>query len=389
MHARNGRWSLTNLDVIMPSNQRIPSYRRHRASGQAITTLNGRDVYLGKWNSPESKAEYNRIISEWTARGRQSPPQPAEDRSPLMKAVILGYLNHCIETLPDAAVGKVKDALKAIRQLYGDSRAGDFNAVSYAAVRSELIKSGLTISTVRARLAVIRRMVAWAVVREFLPEKTSYLIKALEESEPLRVGQPGVKPSRKVLPVPEEHVRAIFPHVSPIIRTMLELQLRTGMRPSETCGLTTGQIDRSGDNWIYKPTHHKTKHLGKVREITIGPRGREVLEPWLRPDDPDAPLFSPAQGYAFSHKLTGKKSRRFRPAYNKSSYATAVVRGCERAGVPVFRPNRIRHTFGTLVRKEFGLEAAQVMLGHSHTDATQVYAESNRELAGDVAARLG
>jgi integrase len=55
----------------------------------------------------------------------------------------------------------------------------------------------------------------------------------------------------------------------------------------------------------------------------------------------------------------------------------------------VFRPNRIRHSFATRVRKEFGLEAAQVVLGHSRADITQVYAESNRELAGDVAKRLG
>src|SRR5262249_4354731 len=39
---------------------RIPSYRRHRASGQAVVTLNGVDHYLGRFNSPESKAEYDR-----------------------------------------------------------------------------------------------------------------------------------------------------------------------------------------------------------------------------------------------------------------------------------------------------------------------------------------
>jgi hypothetical protein len=35
----------------------IPSYRRHRASGQAVVTLNGVDHYLGPWNSLESRAE--------------------------------------------------------------------------------------------------------------------------------------------------------------------------------------------------------------------------------------------------------------------------------------------------------------------------------------------
>lgn len=48
--------------------------RRHKASGQAIVTVQGRDFYLGPWNSKASKIEYDRIISEWLAAGRQLPP---------------------------------------------------------------------------------------------------------------------------------------------------------------------------------------------------------------------------------------------------------------------------------------------------------------------------
>ena len=33
----------------------IPSYRRHRASGQAVVTLNGVDHYLGPWNTEASE----------------------------------------------------------------------------------------------------------------------------------------------------------------------------------------------------------------------------------------------------------------------------------------------------------------------------------------------
>ena len=36
---------------------RVPSYRRHRPTGQAVVTLNGRDIYLGKWGGKESRAE--------------------------------------------------------------------------------------------------------------------------------------------------------------------------------------------------------------------------------------------------------------------------------------------------------------------------------------------
>ena len=41
------------------------------------------------------------------------------------------------------------------------------------------------------------------------------------------------------------------------------------------------------------------------------------------------------------------------------------------------------------VRREHGLEAAQVLLDHSRTDVTQLYAEKNEALAATVAAKIG
>ena len=50
-------------------------------------------------------------------------------------------------------------------------------------------------------------------------------------------------------------------------------------------------------------------------------------------------------------------------------------KAAERAGVPHWHPNQLRHTFATEVRRTHGLEAAQAALGHSKADVTQVYAE--------------
>ncbi len=51
----------------------VPSYRRHNASSQAVVTLNGVNFYLGPWNILQSRAEYDRVTSEWLSRGRRSP----------------------------------------------------------------------------------------------------------------------------------------------------------------------------------------------------------------------------------------------------------------------------------------------------------------------------
>jgi site-specific recombinase XerC len=54
-----------------------------------------------------------------------------------------------------------------------------------------------------------------------------------------------------------------------------------------------------------------------------------------------------------------------------------------------WHPYQLRHAFATRVRKEHGLEAAQVLLGHSRADVTQVYAERNEELASAIAQKIG
>ncbi len=52
---------------------RVPSYRLHSPTGQAVVTLNGKDHYLGKWNTKPGKAEYNRLIGEWLAGDTDLP----------------------------------------------------------------------------------------------------------------------------------------------------------------------------------------------------------------------------------------------------------------------------------------------------------------------------
>ena len=96
---------------------RIPSYRRHRASGQAVVTLNGVDHYLGRWNSPESKAQYDRVINEWLVRGRKLDSPGAGVDSILVEELVNGYWSHVSATLPDVEAVKVKLALKPVRQV--------------------------------------------------------------------------------------------------------------------------------------------------------------------------------------------------------------------------------------------------------------------------------
>lgn len=48
----------------------LPKYRKHKASGQAVVTLSGKEHYLGPHGTKASKLEFDRLIAEWLQSGR-------------------------------------------------------------------------------------------------------------------------------------------------------------------------------------------------------------------------------------------------------------------------------------------------------------------------------
>jgi integrase len=84
------------------------------------------------------------------------------------------------------------------------------------------------------------------------------------------------------------------------------------------------------------------------------------------------------------------RQRKFAPkrtpgdVYETRSYYHAIRNGCRKARVPNWHPNQLRHNSATRLRREFGLDVARVILGHSSTAVTEVYAEVDREKALSV-----
>jgi integrase len=93
-----------------------------------------------------------------------------------------------------------------------------------------------------------------------------------------------------------------------------------------------------------------------------------------------------------SQKLRAKvKNPRQSPGerYTTRSYYHAIRNGCKKAGVPNWHPNQLRHNAATYLRKEFGLDVARVILGHSSSSVTEIYAEVDHAKAISVMEQVG
>ena len=155
--------------------KRLPKYRHHKPSGQAVVTLDGHDYYLGKWQTPESKAEYDRLIAEWLAGGRQMPRRQGEVSAGLsLNEVILAYWKHTEayyrhpDGTPTSEADNIRLALRPLKRLYGHT-AADFDSLGLEAVRAEMIRAGHCRNRVNKDVSRVRRLFRWAAARILVP----------------------------------------------------------------------------------------------------------------------------------------------------------------------------------------------------------------------------
>ncbi len=57
--------------------------------------------------------------------------------------------------------------------------------------------------------------------------------------------------------------------------------------------------------------------------------------------------------------------------------------------MPSWHPHQLRHNAATRLRREFGIEAARVVLAHRSVAVTEIYAERDGEQAMKIMERVG
>jgi integrase len=409
----------------------VPSYLHHKPTNQAyirVTTSSGKRevVYLGSYGSQESKDAYDRIRDELSVSKSAPLAKKKRDRFGLrVNELMLAFDDHAEQYYRDhegkstSQLKEYRRTIKVIRENYGDVHALKFGPLALKAVQEKMVAAGLARSEVNRRIMLAGRIFKWAAAEELIPFE---VYQRLTTVSGLQKGRTRARETEPIRPVNLAHVRAILPFVNRQVSGILEFMMFTGCRPGEACRLRRCDIDQSEKVWVYRPSYHKNTHRGKGRVIAVGPRAQELLSRFPTAEPTDY-VFSPrlAVEEMLAQRSSSRKTPRypshmarnatkrkkatpqkFRARYTTEAVDLAVRRAIERlnrtmveAGVeielhiPKFSPNQIRHTHGTRVRKEYGLEAAQSVLGHEKSDVTERYAQKSLELAAAVAAELG
>ncbi|VTR95144.1 catalytic phage domain protein : Integrase family protein OS=Planctomyces limnophilus (strain ATCC 43296 / DSM 3776 / IFAM 1008 / 290) GN=Plim_1106 PE=4 SV=1 [Gemmata massiliana] len=323
-------------------------------------------MYLGKYNSPESRTEYARLVAELT---HQSAPtsvtRAGVRRSDLtINELLLAYINWFETTRPATnprshrSSTSPRFALRTVREMFGALPITAFGPKALKALREVWVATGLSRKVINGRAGAVKRVFRWAVCEELAEPE---LFQRLQAVEGLRAGQSAAPDRPPVRPAVLAGVERTLPRMPAPVHAIVLLQIHSAARAGELVRLRVGDIDRTDpDVWTYTPAAHKGTWKGKSRVVYFGARCREILEPILAAlVDPGAYLFSPERDATERnsekrtgnprHRPRGRTTRPRRCARRSSARAGgAGSRNLPRTGCAIWRPHTHGPSWGSM-----------------------------------------
>ena len=416
----------------------VPQLLKHKVRGKAYaySLFDGVRHSYGAFDE-EARRLFAEDLETWKTNGCRWPNEPEqatetaetdEEPAPVTVADLAARHKAAAKAEHDPAWFKrneprIRYACDVLVELHGDELATNYGPRKLKALQAHLcaLKRAdertprLTVKTVNERVRTIVAVFKWAVSDELIPPA---VLQGLRAVPSVRTGKPGTRSSRKVAPVAKEHYEAVLPYLNNPVRALIKLLWLTGARPGELFGLRPHDINRGDTPWVARLNEHKTAWKAKGRVLHFGAEARGVLEPFLlRPAS--RPLFSPSEGMSDSNRQrrvsrqrklydgdveryerekAGRDRQEFTATYDAKSLRKAVLRAVERCNrerakndeqsIPAWFPYQLRHAAATRIRKEHGIEASRVLLGHTSAGMTEVYAEADQQRAASIAEQV-
>src|SRR5262249_33992020 len=155
----------------------VPTYRLYKPSGQAVVTVRAadgtrKDVHLGEYDSPQSRAEYTRVLQELAASpvtGTAHPATSTPTRGLTVNELLLAFWEHARrhyrrpDGTPTSEIHNYRLAIRVTRELYGRTPVREFGPLTLKAIRQRLIDARLCRRVINGRVARVRHVFKWGV----------------------------------------------------------------------------------------------------------------------------------------------------------------------------------------------------------------------------------
>jgi integrase len=377
--------------------------------GTAFVRINGKRIYLGKYGSQEAAQNYARYIAEWSV----SPSSILPIGKCTVDTLAVAFLDYAKANHYPSDYSNYKIALQILLNTYSGYSVELFSPKCLRTVQEQCTKRKSKYGKPYSRqycnklTNCIKTVFRWGVAQELVPASVA---EALKFVPALRQGKTTAPETIPRLDVPDEVMRTTLPHLLPTIAAMVQVQREACMRPNEVCRMQVGDIDRSGEIWMYCPAKHKNTWRGHKKIITLGKPEQELIAPRLIGKTPEQAVFSPKDAIRerWEHNTIHRKIKRTpsmikrhehrmnqyeRKFYTVNAYGKAIERSITNANltlpddqkIPYWTPYQLRHASITELSMKYGRDVARAVAGHKTVDVTKGYDHSDVKIAIRVA----
>jgi integrase len=232
---------------------------------------------------------------------------------------------------------------------FGKMPVGNIKTRHIEQYKARKVKDGLANKSIKNHLTVLSKCLSSAYQWLELPSK------------PPDIPWPKCPPPETDYLSPDE-CEMLLSHAAGMLREMILMALRTGMRQGELKGLQLSAIDWENRVVIVKHSYcDREKNIGppKNNRIRSIPLDTDLYEILYRKQRKTGYVFTSAKGQPLNHSLLARH----------------LGKACRKAGLRRISWHVLRHTFAShLAMRGVPLNAVQTLLGHSTIVITMRYA---------------
>ena len=191
----------------------LPKYCLHKSTGRAFVRIKGKTFYLGKYGTQASRREYDRVIAEFVANGRQAFRDPDET---LVQQLIIRFLDAAEAERNYSAdrLAKITRILRHLDSLYGGQPVSNFTPAALKTIRRQYLDKNICRDTVNSYMQIIKHVFDWGGGEEEIVPAT--VAGALRTVKSLQIGRTTAPEYRTIEPVEDDVVEKTFPAALPL-----------------------------------------------------------------------------------------------------------------------------------------------------------------------------
>lgn len=352
------------------------AYRRHKSKNLGYCRVDGRFVYFGPFDSPESHRRYRSFLAERAAlaEGREFRPKAELSVGELAEQWLAWMVR---ERGPaNSKSFSARSVAACLVMEHAGLPAREFGPKALSTIQRRLLAEGKLCRTgINRRVRDIVSVFKWGVSEELI---AGPVWQALSTIRPLRYGV-GKENAPRVAadPAAVDAVVALMEKRGATDAARVVRFLRaTGCRPGEAFTMTPADLRLADDPPVYVVRNHKCEHHGMARVVVLNDAALAVVHEALAEcRRMDAPLFLNRSGTPFDATMLRH----------------SIQRACKAADVREFVAYSLRHLAATEAMNRTRSEASvAAMLGHSpNSKLVRRYSRDRLSLAAEAAKAVG